>query len=144
MMPKFAKDSANEALNRLDAAARFIQANHKLWGMPFEAAKGLVNALDQTADEIEVAAFGAESLANRQVEVARLASTARQAEVVHREPDEPYMETFKNPMAPIQIEADEPYMKLYGPPDQSSAVIHGVSTSGRPLTPHKNDTPSPV
>ena len=109
--------------------------------MPFAEAKAIVNALDATADEIEVAAFGAESLAERQAEVvtqiARQASAPRTAEVVHRESDEPYMQTFANPMAPIQTEADEPYMKAYGLPDQSSAVIHGQSTSGRPLTPHK-------
>jgi hypothetical protein len=158
MMPKFAKEDANKALYRLDRAAAMIKANHKTWGMPFETAKSLVNAIDQTLDEIEVAAFGAESLAERQVEVVKqltaaaqqrqagapAGGTERRAEVVHREPDEPYMDTFKNTMAPIQTEADEPYMKAYGMPDQSSDMIHGVSTTGRPLTPHKNDTPSPV
>ena len=144
MIPKFAKAEAERALGRLDHAARTIQANAKSWGMPFADAKAIVNALDATADEIEVAAFGAESFAERQVEVIKQASSPRTAEVVHRESDEPYMEAFKNPMAPIQTEADEPYMKAYGPPDQSSAVLHGQSTSGRPLTPHKSDTPSPV
>ncbi len=150
MMPKFAKDEANTVLYRLDRIAASIRANHQAWGMPFEEAKAMVNALDQTCDEIEVASFGADSLAVRQAEVvkqiqaSRQAATRRQAEVVHREPDEPYMDTFNNPMAPIQTEADEPYMRAYGPPDQSSDMLHGVSTSGRPLTPHKNDTPSPV
>lgn len=147
MMPKFAKDDANKILFRLDRLARTIQAEHKNWGIPFEVAKPIVNAIDATADEIETAAFGQQSLAERQVEVVKQASSQRQqrqAEVVHREPDEPYMETFKNTMQPIQTEADEPYMKAYGMPDQSSAVLHGDSTSGRPLTPHKNDTPSPV
>ncbi len=148
MMPKFAKEDANRNLLRLDRIARTIQAQHKAWGMPFEVAKQMVNAIDATADEIEVAAFGADSLAERQVEVIKQAATQapqqRTAEVVHREPDEPYMQAFKNPMAPIQTEADEPYMAAYGPPDQSSAVLHGKSTSGRPLTPHPNDTPSPV
>lgn len=147
MMPKFAKEDANKILFRLDRAARTIQAQYKAWGMPFEAAKSLVNALDATADDVEIAAFGAESLADRQVEVIKQASAPAQqrtAEVVHREPDEPYMEAFKNPMAPVQTEADEPYMKAYGPPDQSSAMLHGKSTTGRPLTPHPNDTPSPV
>ncbi len=150
MMPKFAKDEANKILFRLDRLARTIQAEHKSWGIPLEVAKPIVNAIDQTADEIEAAAFGSQSLAERQVEVVkqaaaqRQAGTQRQAEVVHREPDEPYMETFKNIMQPIQTEADEPYMKAYGMPDQSSAVLHGDSTTGRPLTPHKNNTPSPV
>jgi hypothetical protein len=153
MMPKFADQEAQNILTRLDRTAGAIRANHKAWGMPFEAARSLVNAIDQTADEIELATYGAESLAKRQVLLVqaikqdaaqRQAGTQRQAEVVHREPDEPYMDAFKNPMAPIQTEADEPYMKAYGPPDQSSAVLHGDSVTGRPLTPHKNDTPSPV
>ena len=151
MMPKFSKEDANRALYRLDRIAGTIRANYKAWGMPVEDAKAMVNALDQTLDEIEVAAFGAESLADRQVVVMqhlqaaqRQAGTQRQAEVVHRDPDEPYMDTFKNPMQPHQVEADEPYMKAYGMPDQSSDMLHGVSTSGRPLTPHKNDTPSPI
>ena len=153
MMPKFAKEDANKILFRLDRIAATIRAQHASWGMPMPIAKQIVNALDATADDIEVAAFGAESLADRQVEVLKQASAQAQApaapqqrtaEVVHRETDEPYMEAFKNPMAPVQTEADEPYMKAYGPPDQSSAVLHGKATNGRPLTPHPNDTPSPV
>jgi hypothetical protein len=144
MTPKFAKDEANRVLYRLDRIASTIKASHQAWGMPFEDAKAIVNALDATADEIEVASFGAESLAARQVEVIKEASMGRTAEVVHRETDEGYMKTFENPMAPVQTEADEPYMKAYGPPDQSSVMLHGQSTTGRPLTPHRGDTPSPV
>ena len=123
-IPKLSTEVANNALSRLDKVAGTIMANYESWGMPFEAAKDLVNELDKTADDIEITAFGKESF------------TARQAEVIKRDADEKYMDTFKNPQAPIQVEADEPYMKAYGPPDQSSAVAHGVSTSGRPLTPH--------
>jgi len=155
MMPKFAKDQANEIMFRLDRLAHTIRAQHQAWGIPFEVAKPIVNAIDATADEVEIAAFGKESFLARQAEFlkeiqAKKAAgqpnggSQRQAEVVHREPDEPYMETFKNIMQPVQTEADEPYMKAYGMPDQSSAVLHGDSTTGRPLTPHKNDTPSPV
>lgn len=142
MMPKFASDEANKILYRLDRIAATIQQQHKSWGMPFEAAKQIVNAIDATSDDIESASFGTESLAERQVEVVKQAST-RTAEVIHQESDEPYMKGFANPMAPIQTEADEPYMKAYGPPDQSSAVLHGQSTSGRPLTPWENKTPKP-
>ena len=92
--------------------------------MPFETAKAIVNDLDKTADEIESSTFGKESF------------TKRQAEVIQKESDEPYMGTFKNPMAPVQIESDEPYMAAYKD-DQSSAVRHGQSTTGRPLTTHK-------
>jgi hypothetical protein len=146
MIPKFSKDEANPILNQLDRIAATIQGSHKTWGMPFDTARSLVHALDQTADAIEVAAYGQDSLAVRQEEIVKQASAMppRTAQVMHRETDESYMETFKTNPDTIQIEADEPYMKLYGTPDQSSTMLHGVSTSGRPLTPHKNDTPSPV
>lgn len=161
MMPKFAKEDANANLNRLDTIARTLQANHKAWGIPFEVARGMVNDLDRTADEIEVAAFGAESFKARQTEIVHSIAAQRQAragqngqpaaapatrtaEVMHREPDEPYMKTFETNPNTMLTEADEPYMKAYGTPDQSSAVLHGVSVTGRPLTPHKNDSPSPV
>lgn len=121
-MPKFAANEANQTLGRLDRAARAIQANYKSWGMPFDVAKQLVNDLDKTADEIEIASFGKESFERRQ------------AEVIQREPDEAYMDTFQNPMAPVQVEADEPYMSAYRD-DQSSAVNNGKSTTGRPLAP---------
>lgn len=122
MMPKLARKEANEALGRLDRIAHNIQAHHEEWGMPFEAAKAMVNDIDKTADAIEVASFGQESFLRRQ------------AEVIQRDPDESYMDTFKNPMAPVQTESDEPYMKAYGD-DQSSAVNHGQSSTGRKLAP---------
>jgi hypothetical protein len=137
-MPKFAAQDANTLLSRLDKAAGTIQANYDKWGMDFETAKALVQDLDKTADEIEIAAFGKESF------------TRRQAEVIRREPDEPYMKTFEVNPSPVQIEADEPYMKLYdlgdpmrGREDQSSNMLHGISTTDRPLTPHSKDTPKP-
>jgi len=121
-MPKFAAQEADHVLGRLDRIAHTIQTKYAEWGMPFEVAKEIVNALDKTADEIEVASFGKESFVRRQ------------AEVIQRETDEPYMDTFKNPMAPVQVEGDEPYMAAYKD-DQSSAVNHGKSTTGRPLAP---------
>ncbi|MFA5053725.1 MAG: hypothetical protein WC565_06690, partial [Parcubacteria group bacterium] len=124
----FPKQQADATLLRLDKLAHTIQANHERWGMPFEQAKAIVNDIDKTADEIEVAAYGAESLQRRQVEV------LKQAKVIQRDADESYMDTFANPMAPKQVEADEPYMKLYGD-DQSSAVNDGKSSVGRPLAP---------
>jgi len=121
-LPKFASKDADQILGRLDRMARHIQANHESWGMPFDTAKAMVNDLDKTADDIEIAAFGKESFQKRQ------------AEVIQRDADEKYMDTFKNPMAPVQTESDEPYMKAYGD-DQSSAVIHGTSETGRKLAP---------
>ena len=125
--PKFAKEEANKILARLDRVAETIQTKHESWAMPFDEAKAIVNAIDETADTIEKAAFGEESFARRQAHIVK-------AEVIQRDGDEPYMDTFKNPQAPVQIEADEPYMKEYSV-DQSSEVHHGKSTTGRPLAP---------
>ena len=137
-MPKFAQQEADQILSSLDRAAGMIQENYEKMGMDFESARALVHDLDKTADEIEVSSFGKESF------------TKRQAEVVRREPDEPYKDTFNVNPSPVQIEADEPYMKLYNlgdpvrnRPDQSSNMLHGISTTDRPLTPHSKDTPKP-
>ena len=121
-MPKFAKSEADPMLVRLDRVAHTIQTKYAEWGMPFEVAREIVQDIDRTADEIEVLAFGKQSF------------TVRQAEVIQREPDEKYMDAFKNPMQPHQVEGDEPYMKAYGD-DQSSAVHHGKAENGRPLAP---------
>lgn len=133
MMPKFASEEADRVLARLDRIASTIQAQYAAWGMPAEEAKKLVNALDLTADEIESASFGGSSLEKRQVEIVKQASVTKQAEVIQKDSDEAYMSTFSNPQKPIQVEADEPYMKAYGD-DQSSGVLNGKSTTGRPLT----------
>lgn len=134
MMPKFASTDADKILARLDRVASTIQEQHEKWGMPFAAAKELVNELDKTADEVEIAAFGQKSFEARQTEVVTASSGRKTAEVIQRDSDEKYMDGFKNPMQPIQTAADEPYMKAYGD-DQSSAVHHGKTTTGRPLAP---------
>jgi len=126
-MPKFATEDADRILARLDKLASTIQAQHEQWGIPFEAAKSMVNDLDKTADEIEVVAFGERSLHERQAELVT-------AKVVQRESDEPYMDTFQNPQSPHQVESDEPYMSAYQS-DDSSEVIRGRSESGRRLAP---------
>jgi hypothetical protein len=133
MMPKFASEDADKILARLDRVASTIQEQHEKWGMPFAAAKELVNELDKTADEVEIAAFGPKSFEARQTELVT-ASVKKTAEVIQRDSDEKYMDGFKNPMQPIQTAADEPYMKAYVD-DQSSAVHHGKTTTGRPLAP---------
>ena len=121
MTPKFAGKSADNILGRLDKIASAIETNHEAWGMPFETAKALVNDLDTVADAIEVTAFGKQSF------------ESRQAEVLQRDADEPYMSAFENPQKPLQMESDEPYMSAYKD-DQSSAVRGGKSSTGRPLT----------
>ena len=124
----FDKKQADATLARLDKLAATIQAKHADWGMPFEQAREIVNAIDKTADEIETAAFGKDSLQRRQVEI------LRQAKVIQQDADEGYMGTFNAPSAPHQVDADEPYMSLYRD-DQSTAVNEGKSSVGRPLAP---------
>jgi hypothetical protein len=127
-MSKEAKTKVDSILGRLDKMAGFIQENCEKLGMDFATAKELVNGLDVTADEIEKMAYGPDSLSRRQVEVLKT------AEVIQRDSDESYMDTFKNPQQPRQTNADEPYMAAYQS-DDSSAVHHGKSTTGRPLAP---------
>ena len=129
MTPKFASQDADRILARLDRIAATVQDKYASWGMPFEQAKEIVNALDKTADEIEAASFGRSSLARRQAEI-----MSRSAAVIQRDSDEAYMDTFKNPMQPHQVDADEKYMSLYKD-DQSSAVGLGESMTGRKLAP---------
>jgi len=117
------KQAANGILGRLDRLADNIQNNHEKMGMGFDTAKGLVNELDRVADEIEKEAFGEESLHRRQ------------AEVLQRDQDEPYMDTFNAPMAPVQTDSDEPYMDAFVD-DQSVAVDDGKSQDGKELTPN--------
>ena len=133
-MPKFAAQDANRILGRLDRMASHVQENYEGWGMPFEAARDIVNALDATADEIESVAFGPESLAVRQEEVVVASTRGKQAQVIQQDSDEKYMTAFDNPMDPVEVESDEPYMKAYSD-DQSSAVRSGKSSTGRPLAP---------
>lgn len=120
---------ADRFLARLDRMASVVQSNHEKWGMGFEAAKNLVNAIDKLADDLESATYGEDSLLNRQAsEIGNL----KLAQVLQRDSDEAYMKTFENPQSPIQTEADEPYMKAYKS-DDSSGVRNGKSTTGRPL-----------
>jgi hypothetical protein len=122
---------ADRFLARLDRIASVVQANQKKWanGMDFTDAKNLVNAIDKLADDIETATYGTDSLLNRQ---ASEIGHSKLAQVLERDSDEGYMDTFKNPQKPIQTAADEPYMKAYGD-DQSSAVHNGKSSTGKPL-----------
>jgi len=119
------KQATDLILNRIDRVAKTIQAKQEEWGIPFEDAKAIVNALDRSLDDIEITTYGKESF------------ELRQAEVIKREGDEPYMDTFNGPSDPKQTDADEPYMRAYAD-DDTSGVIHGESTTGRPLAPgHK-------
>lgn len=123
MIKLSAEDSkrVSAVLGRLDKVAETIQTNFEEWGMPFEQAKEMVNQIDSAADAVETMTFGEQSL------------HTRQAEVIQREADEPYMATFEKGTV-LQSDADEPYMSAYGD-DDSSDVRHGQSTTGRPLVP---------
>jgi hypothetical protein len=122
---------ADRLLAGLDRIASVVQSNHKQWGMDFTAAKNLVNAIDKIADDLEMSTYGEKSLLNRQ---AQEIGQAKLAQVIQKDSDEKYIDTFKNPMSPHQTEADEPYMKQYRD-DQSSAVRNGKTLSGRKLAP---------
>lgn len=144
------KSAANEILGQIDALAEAIKTHRAKMGMSFQDAKKMVNHLDRIADNTEALLFGESSLRARQAEVAVLNDDFRQdaltnglltakqiskaAKVLQRDSDEPYMDTFKNPMSPIETDSDEPYMSAYGD-DQSSAVNDGEDDTGRELAP---------
>lgn len=122
MTAKYSRNQTDSILFRLDKVAATIQQRYAAWGMPFEMAKELVNGLDKVADEIELQAYGKESFERRQ------------AEVLLRDKDEDYMDTFNAPQKPLQADSDEAYMRAYVD-DQSAAVQQGTSATGRPLAP---------
>lgn len=125
---KFTKKEASEVLYRLDKMASQIQAKFACMGLDKATAKSIVNDLDKVADIVETGAFGQDSFENRRIEL------LKQAKVIQKESDEPYMATYENPMQPHQVEADEKYMSAFKD-DQSSAVSTGKSETGRPLAP---------
>lgn len=122
------KQAADTILGRLDKCAADIQENHKKWGLSLEDARPLVNYLDRIADDFEKRVYGDTSLRNRQIEV------LKQAKVIQRDKDEPYMDSFVVDQGVVQQDGDEPYMAAYSD-DQSSAVQTGKSTTGKPLAP---------
>jgi len=123
---------ADHFLARLDRMASTVQEKHEQWGMPLVAAKELVNAIDKLADEFEKTAYGEQSLTIRQASI--IMGTEKTAEVIQRDSDEKYMDSFANPQKPIQTEADEPYMSAYKT-DDSSGVQNGSASNGRKLAP---------
>jgi len=137
---EFDTKTADRILARLDRIASTVQEGHEKWGMDFDHAKELVNEIDRVADDLEQAAYGEDSLTVRQAQIIEKTADEdedkadKTAEVIQRDADEPYMNTYSNPSSPIQTEADEPYMSAYGN-DDSSGVHHGKSENGRPLAP---------
>lgn len=113
---------ASQVLETFDKMADYVQANYTKLGMSHADAKRVVNALDRTADKFEVATLGEESFA------------ARQAEVLERDSEEPYVQTFEAPTRVHQSDKDEPYMGLFND-DQTTAVGTGKSEAGKPIAP---------
>jgi hypothetical protein len=128
---KEASEKVSNILGRLDKVAGEIQANHEQWGVPFDTAREVVNNLDKVADKIEQAAFGEDSMIKRQAEV--LNELKKNAQVIQRDSDEKYMDSFVTDQGVVQADADEPYMSAYSD-DQSSAVRGGKDSAGKPLT----------
>ncbi len=120
------KKAADETLGLLDKVAATIEANYQNWGMNFEDAKRIVNQLDVVADSVESNVYGPASLQRRQIEVLKT------AQVLQKDSDEPYMDTFNKPTAVHQQDADEAYMSAYQD-DQTAAVRGGRDAAGKPL-----------
>ena len=95
------KQLANQILAKLDETANLIDKIAKGGKLSPKVAAELTRNIDSFADRFQVAAFGKKSLENWREKLAR---------VDQRDSDEPYMDTFKNPQEPIQVEPDEPYM----------------------------------
>lgn len=100
---KVAANDANSVLTFFDKLANAVQANPGRFDLTPAGAKVAMTYLDSSSDDFERKTFGSESLSNRQAEM-------RQADDMLTESDEPYMDTFDNPQAPILTEPDEPYM----------------------------------
>lgn len=92
------KHLANRILTNLEHAATQIEKLAADKKIDVRLASQLAMKIDDFSDKFEVAVFGEESF------------RARQARVIQRDKDEPYMDTFDNPNKVIQCDKDEPYM----------------------------------
>lgn len=92
------KRLANKILTNLEHTATGLEQLAKEGHIDAKLAADLVKEIDQFSDRLEIAAFGDESFRRRQ------------AKVLQRDKDEPYMDTFDNPNKVIQSDKDEPYM----------------------------------
>lgn len=92
------KDLANKILTNLEHSATEIEKLASEKHLDAKIATDLVSKIDDFADKFEIAFFGEESFKRRQ------------AKVIQRDKDEPYMDTFDNPNKVIQSDKDEPYM----------------------------------
>jgi hypothetical protein len=96
------KRIAGEILSRLDSTAKMVEDLRTAGKVDPKEADELLHNIDGFADRFEIAVGGREAF------------EARQAKVIKRDSDEPWMDTFENPQKPIQVEPDEPYMHETG------------------------------
>ena len=92
------KQAASTILSRLDTTANEVEALRDQGHINPREATELLRNIDGFSDKLEKATYGEKSLA------------ARQAKVLKRDSDEPWMDTFENPQKPIETDPDEPYM----------------------------------
>jgi len=95
------KQLANQVLTTLEETANSIEQLQKKGKIHPKTASELVHDIDAFSDKFHIAVFG---------EKAHAAYRAKMAKIIKQEPDEPYMKSFENIQAPIQVEKDEPYM----------------------------------
>lgn len=103
------KKTAGRILTNLEATASEVEALAKTGQVDPRLAGEVVKNIDAFSDKLEIAAFGLEAF------------KARQAKVIMKEPDEPYMDDFENPNKVIDGDPDEPYMH------ESGASFNGKS-----------------
>lgn len=104
------KKVANQVLSKLDAIANHIDSLAKSGKVSAKIASDLVLEIDGFADRFEIAAYGEGNLLRRQ------------AKVIKRDQDEPYMDTFNNTVKPIKTDEDEEFMHKVGPSVHSKGM----------------------
>lgn len=104
------KHLANRILTNLEHTANEIEKLANSGHIDTRLASDLVSKIDGFSDKFEIATFGLESF------------RARQAKVLQRDKDEPYMDTFNNPNKVISGDKDEPYMHSVGPSFNSKGI----------------------
>jgi len=133
---------ANQILSTLDETANKIDELTKSGKLDQKMASEVINNIDSFSDKFQVYAFGPGSLTRHKLKV---------AEVLQKDSDEKYMDSFDNIQKVIQSDADEKYMHHTGPTfsgkgmgtydtDDSSQVIHRDEYAVRDLSEYSGKT----
>ena len=109
-MKKLAKEQVNAVLGRLDSLADAVQKQASMFGLTPEQAKRVALHLDAASDGLEAGFYGRASL------------ETRKAEVIQRDPDEPFMDNFDKPAEPMLVPPGMPYVEEAFDDDQTSSV----------------------